>query len=970
MSPLVRVRLLGPVRAIGPNGPLALRGLTARTVLARLALSAGSAVGVDQLTDALWGDDPPLDPSQSLRSIISRLRAQLGRDAIVTEGTGYRLDAAQVEVDLTEVEAIIKTGNLPDHDPADLSAKLELWTGEALTDVASTTTFEPERARIAELRSQLVDGHHEAMLQRGRAAETLADLERDAATAPLREATQLLLMRALDACGRTADALRVGDEYRTRMIDQTGLGPSLDHEALIRALLSPPAESVEPPPTEPRPIETPPTETSPAKGSMAVPPRWIPPDTPFVGRESELDDLAELTAQHRLVTITGPGGVGKTRLVTEFMATRPSGTAVAVEMVSLAALDRASAVDIAVATALGLEASPADAVPALAARLSAKPTTLVLDNCEHVISGVRLLVERLLRDVQHLQVATTSRRRLALPEEVLIDVGPLDVPAINPGDSAPVRLFLDRVERSDRTLTVSEHDRAVAADICRLVDGLPLALELAAARIAMFGFDGLHQRLVDGLAVPGNLVADDERRQATIESTVEWSLNLLSPKARELFDDLSIFPSWFDLGGLEQVAQDQHAVDAFSEILDSSLLRVDQQRPAYRLLEPIRQVAARQIDPIRRDLIVTRYLGWVRSIIDAVDRHWVEDDRAAAQQLVMLHRADLRWSLNHLAEQGDAQTHGRFAFLLARALVDRADVEIIDLCRVDVGPSTEGELVRCMLAWHQGDLDVFATMAADIGARLDAAHPLWSHFHWIRAAGSLYLGDVDATVESGSIAASDERGYASMRSESVAIWALGLLYDGQRDQAAAVLSGNEHLLRQSGSAGFVAYSRAEVVAADDPELAMAHLAASSAEASASIATFSQRLTEVSRLVLLVEAGRSAEAADAALQLMPELLQTGTNPQAWTAMRHVAALLGQLGHPELGLLVLDSADADASAPAVSGDAVDAEARLRSSLDAASGTGGGPGQEGRGRSPLALAPLWGRVAAVLETISPTG
>lgn len=953
MSPSVRVQLLGPVRAIGPDGPLTLRGKTARTVLARLALSAGSVVSIDQLTDALWDDEPPLDPSLSLRSIVSRLRRQLGRDAIITEGAGYLLDPAVVEVDLTEVEATIRTGVLRDHDPADLSATLELWTGEALADVAWTTAFEPERARIAELRSRLVDGHHEAMLERGRAGDTLADLERDAAAAPLRESTQLLLMRALDACGRTADALRVGDEYRSRLIEQTGLDPSPDHDALTRTLLSPRSEPGQAAagvaPSHPAP--------------PAIPPTWIPPDTPFVGRESELDDLARLTEQRRLVTITGPGGVGKTRLVTEHMASGPQGADAGVEMVSLAALDRSSAVDIAVATALGIEVSSADAVEALAARLSARPTTMVLDNCEHVIAGARLLVERLLRDVENLRIITTSRRRLGLPDEVLIDVGPLDVPPTGAADSAPVRLFMDRVERSARTLAVSEQDRSVAADICRLVDGLPLALELAAARIAMFGFDGLRRRLADGLVLPGGLVADDDRRQATIESTVEWSLALLSPKARSLFDDLSIFPSWFDLDALEHVSQDQHAVDAFSEIVDSSLLRVDPRRPAYRLLEPIRQVAARQIDRDRRDLIVTRYLNWVRSIIDAVDQHWVEDDRAAAQRLVMSHRADIRWSLHHFAEQGDARSHGRFALLLARALVDRADVELIDLCRGEVGPSMEGELARCMLAWHQGDLGAFSSMATDIASRIDADHPLWGHFHWIRAAGSLYLGDVDATAEAGSIAATDERGYPSMRSESVALWALGLLYNGQRDQAAAVLTDHEHILGRSGSGGFVAYTRAEVVAADDPELAMAHLEASSAEAAAATATFSQRLIDVSRLVLLISAERSAEAAEAARHLVPELLQTGTAPQAWTAMRHIAALLGQLGHPALGLLILDSAAADPSAPAVTGDGVDAEARLRSRLQQGRGPSDGP-------QPVALATLWARVADTLEAIHPAG
>jgi predicted ATPase/DNA-binding SARP family transcriptional activator len=961
MSPVVRVQLLGPIGATGPDGPLTLRGKTARTVLARLALSVGSVVSVDQLTDALWGDEPPLDPSLSLRSIVSRLRRQLGADAIVTGGAGYLLEPAVVDVDLAEVEAIIRAGALQDRDPVELSAALGLWTGDALADVAWTTAFEPERVRIAELRAQLIDGVHSAMLERGRAGETLADLERDAAAAPLRESTQLLLMRALDACGRTADALRVGEEYRARLIEQTGLDPSPDHDALTRELLVQRDE-----PGQPAPGASPP---SPARPAINAP--WIPPDTPFVGRETALADLDRLAGQRRLVTITGPGGVGKTRLVTEYMASRSQGDA-GVEMVSLAALGPSSALDIAVATALGIEVSSADAIVALAARLSARPTTMVLDNCEHVIAGARLLIERLLGRVEDLRIITTSRRRLGLPDEVLFDVGPLDVPATDASDSAPVRLFLDRVERSARTIPVSDQDRSTAADICRLVDGLPLALELAAARIAMFGFDGLRQRLADGLVLPGRLLADDDRRQATIESTVEWSLDLLSPRGRDLFDDLSIFPSWFDLAALEHVSQDQHAVDAFSEILDSSLLRVDHHRPAYRLLEPIRQVAARQIDRERRDLIVTRYLEWVGSIIDAIDERWIDDDRAAAQHLVMNHRADIRWSLSHLAEQGDARSHGRFAFVLARALVDRADVEIIELCRVDVGPSMEGELARCMLAWHQGDLDAFASMVADIDSRIDADHPLWSHFHWIRAAGSLYLGDVEATAGAGSVAAADERGYPSMRSESVALWALSLLYNGRRTEAAAVLADNEPILDRSGSGGFVAYTRAEVVAADDPDLAMSYLEASSAEAAEAMATFSQRLIDVSRLVLLVSAERPAEATGAALDLVPELLRSGTAPQAWTAMRHIADLLGQLGHAELGLLVLDSAAADPGAPAVTGEGVGAEARLRAQLEMGTGDGGGGGGEDRigHRTPLALAPLWHQVASVLEVVGPSG
>ncbi len=950
MPPAVRVELLGPVRAVGEGGQLTLRGKTARTVLARLALSAGSIVSVDQLTDALWFDDPPLNPSLSLRSIISRLRTQLGRHAIVTDGPGYRLDTALVDVDLAEIEATIKGATPGTADPQELEAKLAFWRGDALADVAWTPVFEPERARIDELRSQLLDRYHEAMLDRGRATEALPNLERDAASAPLRESRQLLLMRALAACGRTADALRVGDQYRSRLVEETGLDPSPDHDALTRALLAPDDLSAEGQSGD-QPAVTP---------TAVVSRTWVPPDTPFVGRETELLDLAHLVASRRLVTIIGPGGVGKTRLITEFMATSGVAAGAVVEMVSLAPLDRSTVVDNAVATALGIEVSSAESSSAIAARLSARPSTLVLDNCEHVLSSVRLLVQHLLREVENLRIITTSRRRLGLADEALLDVGPLAVIDENAADGAPMRLFMDRVERSARSLTVTDQDRANAADICRLVDGLPLALELAAARVTMFGFDGLRQRLVDGLAIPGSRVADDDRRQATIESTVEWSLTLLSPKARQLFDDLSIFPSWFDLPGLEQVSESEDVVDAFGEILDSSLVMIDHNRRAYRLLEPVRQVAARQIDGERRDLIVTRYIAWMSSVVDAIDQNWIDDERAAAQQLVISHRADIRSALKHLAERGNADSHGRFAYVLARALVDRADAELIDLCRVDVGPSLKGELARCMLAWHQGDLDVFVEMAEDIETRIDVDNSLWSYFHWIRAAGCLYLGDVEATANAASIAANDERGFASMRSESVGLWALGLLYNGRREEAAAVLVDNEHLLAKSGSGGFVAYTRAEVVAAENPELAISYLSESSAQGAAATATFTQRLTDVSRLVLLIAAERSEEAVEAALQLIPELTRTGTYPQAWTAMRHIAALLGQLGHPDQGLLVLESANTDPSAPAVTGDAVEVEDRLRNRLAAQIGD-----DERAPQPTLALIPLWEQVATVLGT-----
>jgi len=951
MASPVRVQLLGPVRAVGAKGPLALRGKTARTVLARLALSAGSVVSVDQLADALWDDDPPLAPAVSLRSIVSRLRTQLGADAIATDGAGYRLDPTLVAVDLAEIETAMKDGRLQQREPEELGAMLELWDGDALIDVAWTPTFEPERARIAEIRARLVDCYHNAMLGGGWAAEALADLERDAAAAPLREPTQLLLMRTLDACGRTADALRAGEAYRARLIDQTGVDPTADYDALTRVLLEPhdrPQSSA---------LAEKPARANPRAGGRT----WIPPDTPLVGREAELADLARIAQQRRLVTVTGPGGVGKTRLVTEFMSRDTDAAKARVEMVSLAALDRSSAVETAVATAIGLEVSSANTVQALTERLSAQTSTLVLDNCEHVLSSARALVQHLLRSVEHLQIITTSRRRLALSDEAILDLGPLELPATNTVDSAPMRLFIDRVERAAPNLAFSDRDKTVAADICRLVEGLPLALELAAARVPMFGFDGLRQRLLDGLAVPGGQTHDDERRQATIESTVEWSLALLSPAARKLFDDLSVFPSWFDLASLEQVSANPQAIDAFSEIHDSSLVTVDHGRPAYRLLEPVRQVARRQIDQAHHAEIVTRYTAWIATIIDTIDRHWIDDDdRAAAQHLIIQHRADIRWTLNHLIEQGDAGTHGHLANVLAKALAERADIELIDLCRIEVGQSLEGELARLVLAWNQGDHDTSARLAHDIGLEIGPEHELWGYYNWARIPVHLYHGETAELVEAAAIAVADPRAYASMRSEAVGLWACGLLYSGRREGAAAVLADNEHILRLSASGGFVAYTRAEIIAAHDPELAIEYLSTSSSQAIAANGPFTQRLTDVSQLVLLIAGHDTHEAAGRALRLLPELIQAGTYPQAWTAMRHVADLLGQLDAPATGLLVLDSANAAPAAPAVTGEAIQAEKQLRTRLEALAAE---IGDDDRA-PPSTLVPLWEQVEPILD------
>ena len=309
----------------------------------------------------------------------------------------------------------------------------------------------------------------------------------------------------------------------------------------------------------------------------------------------------------------------------------------------------------------------------------------------------------------------------------------------------------------------------------------------------------------------------------------------------------------------------------------------------------------------------------------------------------------------HFIEQGNAGAHGRFAYVLARALVERADIEIIALCRVEVGPSVEGALARLTLAWAQGDLDTAVTLLHEIGDEIDPDHELWAYFNWAAIPVYVYQGDTDKVVEAAAIAAADERGYASLRAQAVALWALGLLYRGRRDEAAALMEDKEHILQLSPCSGFVAYTRAEIVAANDSRtrhrlprnsFTMKPWLRMPRSANASPTGLDSRC--------FVHGGHAHQATRLALRLVPELTQAGTYPQAWRAMRNIADLLGQLDAPETALLVLDSANAATSAPAVTGAALKVKEHLRAQV----------GEIDAERAPMALGPLWEQVEQVLR------
>jgi DNA-binding SARP family transcriptional activator/SAM-dependent methyltransferase len=497
----VEVTLLGPVEARLEGDPVGL-GAPQRVLLARLALARGRVVADDTLVEALWAE-PPDNAAGNLHSYVSRLRRAIGGDRVPRAGGGYRLDldAAAIDVERVDILTAAARRAAANGDQARAAAlfgeALDQWRGDPLADLPDPLPFAPDIAHLLELRAVLEEEWFECRVGAGAPDPVLPDLERAARRLPSRERLHLLWMRALHLAGRTPEALRVGDAFRRRLVDQTGVDPSPALAELERVLLA--GELSVPSPSAP--------QTRTPRG------RRSPADL-FVGRGDDLAATEAALAAHRLVTIVGSDGVGKTRLVLELLDRR--GGLEAVHLVELGEVSSASDVTGAVAAVLGLLRAGGRTAD-LADRLGGEPVLLVLDTCEHVLAAVAELVRVLLLRCPALRVLATSRRRLGVAGERVVPLAPLPEPAV-------IELFCDRAARLRAAFDPATADPAAVADIGRLVDGLPLGVELAAGREAVFGLAQLRERLALGLEVL-EPVGDAGRGQA-LTATVEWSYRL------------------------------------------------------------------------------------------------------------------------------------------------------------------------------------------------------------------------------------------------------------------------------------------------------------------------------------------------------------------------------------------------------------------------------------------------------------
>jgi predicted ATPase/DNA-binding SARP family transcriptional activator len=618
----IRIGILGPLEVRDAGGLLIpVAGSRLRSLVIRLAISDGRPVAADTLAADLWPDGGPADAGNALQALVSRLRSAAGKDIVEYGPTGYRLAVPSGEIDAWEFERLIQAARAATAagDSAAgagmLRRALGMWRGPALADVADAEFAAPAIARLSELRLAAAEERIEADLALGHGAGLVPEIEQLATEHPLRERLSGQLMRALYAAGRQADALAVFESTRRTLASDLGIDPSPAlaevHLAILRGEL--PAG----------PQTSPNTATARQQAGLRGPAVHRSGNLPaqltsFVGRDDELDHVAALLSGSRLITLTGPGGSGKTRLSIETGARLAGQAPDGVWFVPLSPVRDAAEVPQAVLTAVDgretawladpVEASllaVTDPTDRLSEVLATRNLVLVLDNCEHVLDAVAALAGRVLADAPAVRILATSREPLGLTGETLCPVPSLALPAADATSeqaaaSPAVRLFADRASAVRPGFALDADTVDAVVRICRALDGIPLAIELAAARVRALTPVQVADRLDDRFALLSVGSRGALPRHQTLRAIVDWSWDLLDDTERAMLRRLSVFSDGATPETAEQVCSlggDQAGiVDVIAALVDKSLVVASGQRQVrYRLLETVRAYAAERL---------------------------------------------------------------------------------------------------------------------------------------------------------------------------------------------------------------------------------------------------------------------------------------------------------------------------------------------------------------------------------------
>jgi predicted ATPase/DNA-binding SARP family transcriptional activator len=586
---VIEFRILGPLEVRADGRVVEVGGAKPRAVLAVLLLHADEPVSADRLAHAVWGEEASAGAVKTLQVHVSRLRRTLGERLLPTStAAGYRLRIEPEALDANRFDRTVAAGRDAlaagrAAAAADLLREaLALWRGDPLAEFAWAPFAPAERDRLEELRMAALELRIEADLAAGRHAELVAELQQLARRHPWRERLHAHLMVALYRSGRQADALAAYRDARAALVQHLGIEPGPELHDLHQALLAHDA-SLQPPPVR---------ATRPAGRRSALP---APPNR-TIGRAAEVEAIVERlrVGPARLLTLTGPGGVGKTRLALEVARAVEPDFPDGAHLVALDAVERADDVPAAIVASLGIVPVRGESTEQAVERfLAAKQLLLVVDNCEHLPNAAPF-IGAIPAGSPGVTVLATSREPLDVQAEHRHPVAPLAVPergglAAKEAEGDAVALFRERARAHDPGFELDEDNVGDVAEICRRVDGLPLAIELAAARCSLLSPGEIAERLQSALDTPGAGARDAPARRQTLRATIDWSHTLLAEDERRCFARFAVFAGGATVDAAEAVTGAN--LDVLDRLVGKSLLM----RPA----RPLRPTRLTMLETVR-----------------------------------------------------------------------------------------------------------------------------------------------------------------------------------------------------------------------------------------------------------------------------------------------------------------------------------------------------------------------------------
>ena len=951
-DPVVTFSVLGPLELSINGRPVAVPTGRSRSVLAALVLRRGHMVSSDALIETALGGQLPVDPSAALYTVISRLRSVLGARLLKTGPGGYVLVLPRGRLDVDRFEELRARAS---RSTAALAARLldealELWRGDAYQEFADQDFARAEAARLDELR--LATGEERAAigLELGEIEQTVAWLGAFVNEHPYREKALGLLMRGLSQSGRIPEALAAYRNYRKTLAEELGLDPSPSLESLHSRILGNGST----------------TAFGPRRARFAA--ALSQQLTSFTGRERETAQLLELVLAHPLVSVVGPGGVGKTRLVIEAFDVLQQRTGLSPVLVDLASVAResprenssempdesapeihATAVSAVISAALGLERRQGLELAGIVEALHAVPCLLVLDNCEHIRAEVGALATVLARSCPSILLVVTSRARLGLPHEHVMELAPLEVPAAGAEVSeiktaAAVRLFVERVRAGQSDVSKDAGTWEQIAELVRHLDGLPLAIEFAARRASVLGLTVVLQRLKDGLDL---LSGGRPGRQESLRHVMDWSWELLTPSARKLLEALSVFAGGFDVAAAEALRPgDRVRIDLdLAELVECSMITVTRSEPGnhYRLLETVRAYAGQRLasSDSAKTAVAWAHVRWAAELAERFAA--AASGVGAMPDYMILDRArnEFAAAVRCALAAGRPELAATITGPLALVPHWRPGVELWQLCiRVARDPQLHGSPTEplalgaaAMAAVEAGELAAARELATR--ARNGAFTPRERYLAGLTLGITcLYTGDYDVARTRFTELLSMKGLSEGNRAELYSSVALVNCYAGNLAAAHEAAAAAREAVQGAGPGAvraFVTYASGEVLALQEPTLATAVLREAVSEAERVGADHVALVARIGWLAALERLGEHRRALAMARPLLESQLSMGNWPQLWTTLRTLAMALASTGRPALAQFLLAAADASSSAPALVGPDAQRHRELRKQLD---------------------------------------